>query len=102
MQPSIEAIEGHHEVHKGLDTYRVTGTPNHGPAFTVYVASHEIRSGRVEYRTAATPDFHRYSYYQKHRTFESAVKAANNRVKRYLRMHRRPFGIHAQPATAAA
>lgn len=96
MQPSIEAIEGHHEVHSGIDTYRVTGTPNHGPAFTVYVIAH----GKT-YRTTATATDDG-SYYQNHHTFESAVKAANNRVKRYLRMHRKPFGIHALPATAAA
>jgi hypothetical protein len=84
-------LEGFHEVVDEKETYHVTARPPYGREFTVYVRPHVGPRGGRGFKTCRTPDSDgAYSY---HPNFVRAVKSANYRARRYLNMHRKPFGI---------
>jgi hypothetical protein len=64
------------------DTYEVTATPDHGNRIRLHVGAGGGTGYRVMTASGGT--------ISAHRTFETAVNAANNRAKRYVAAYSTP------------
>lgn len=84
MTPEIEGTQ------TGTLTYEVTARPQHGREVTFYV----VATGKAYVKTAPTST----GYISAHRNFETAVKSANFRAKRYVRAYSKPRSIQAVAA----
>ena len=71
--------------------YYVTVRPEFGREFTVWMMPHIGPRGGVKWKTCRAKNSR--NWYQIHNSFETAVKSANYRVRRYLKDHSQPFGI---------
>lgn len=74
----------------GEKTYEVTARPDHGKEVTFYV----VGTGKAYVKTAPTST----GYISAHRNFETAVRSANFRARRYVRAYSKPRGIQAVAA----
>lgn len=83
------------------DMYKVVVTPQFNYPFTLYVRPYwyqtEARRMVQGWVVSAKPQGD--SYYSRHRSMSTAVRAANYRGRRYLRAYSRPRGLtHYLPA----